>query len=86
MADPSRSPATGAGTGPGPDRSSAAAYPGTPRWVKVSAIVALVLVALAIIVMVASGGQHGPGRHLPSGAPGDPGGLTPPAALTVQPA
>jgi hypothetical protein len=86
MADPSRSPVTGADTGLGPARSSAPGYPGTPRWVKVSGIVALVLVVLAVILMVASGGQHGPGRHLPSGAPGDPGGLTPPPALMVQPA
>jgi hypothetical protein len=34
-----------------------------PRWVRVSALVAAVLVALAIVVMVASGGEHGPSRH-----------------------
>lgn len=44
---------------------------GTPRWVKVSAIVAAVLLALAVVVMVASGGHHGPGRHLSPGGLGD---------------
>ena len=39
-------------------------YPGTPRWVKVSAIIVLVLVLVLVVVMVASGGQHGPMRHV----------------------
>ena len=39
-------------------------YPGTPRWVKVAAIVsAAVLLAMAV-VMLLSAGRHGPGRHL----------------------
>jgi hypothetical protein len=38
-------------------------YPGAPRWVKVSAIVVAVLIALVVIALVAGGG-HGPGRHL----------------------
>jgi hypothetical protein len=43
-------------------------YPGTPRWVKVSGIIALVLVLLVgIILLTGLGGAHGPGRHLPSG-------------------
>lgn len=37
-------------------------YPGAPRWVKVSAIVAAVLALLAVILIVA-GGTHGPGLH-----------------------
>ena len=37
-----------------------------PRWVKVFLIVAAVLVVLTIALMLASGGQHGPGRHLSS--------------------
>jgi hypothetical protein len=49
---------------------------GTPRWVKVSAIVAAVLVLL-VAVMLVSGGRHGPGRHQPSGGLGRP---TPTAA------
>ena len=46
-------------------------YPGTPRWVTVSGIVALVVVVLVVIVMVVSGGNHGPSRHMPSGGAGD---------------
>ena len=46
-------------------------YPGTPRWVKVSAIIVIVLVLLVVIIMFTGvGGEHGPGRHIPSGAPG----------------
>ena len=56
------------------------AYPGTPRWVKVSGIVVLVLVLLVVLVILAGGGQHGPGRHLLAGAPGSPAGHPPPAA------
>ncbi|MBI3972482.1 MAG: hypothetical protein HY332_14475 [Chloroflexi bacterium] len=77
---------TGDDAGVGSDRgstTSAPAYPGAPRWVKVSGIVVLVLVLLVVIVIVAGGGQHGPRRHMPSGAPG---GHTPPAAQAVQPA
>lgn len=67
--------------GVGPDRGSTTAYPGTPRWVKVFEIVALMLVLLVVIMMFASGGGHGPGRHLPSG---DAGGNTLPVARRVQ--
>ena len=42
------------------------AYPGTPRWVKVSAIVALILILLIVVVMVLGGGEHNPTRHIPS--------------------
>ena len=59
MADPSRTPDTGASQ-----------YPGMPRWVKVSAIVVLVVVLVLVVAMVASGGQHGPMRHVPSSDPG----------------
>ena len=46
-------------------------YPGTPRWVKVSGIIVIVLVLLVVIIMVTGvGGEHGPGRHLPSGGAG----------------
>jgi hypothetical protein len=37
-----------------------------PRWVKVLLITAAVLVVLVVALMLASGGQHGPGRHLSS--------------------
>ncbi|MDO0930698.1 hypothetical protein QQY66_02995 [Streptomyces sp. DG2A-72] len=36
---------------------------GTPRWVKVSGLVALVVVLL-VVVMLLIPGNHGPGRHL----------------------
>jgi hypothetical protein len=40
----------------------------TPRWVKIVGIIALVLILLlAIMVLSGIGGEHGPGRHLPSG-------------------
>ncbi|MEO7118919.1 MAG: hypothetical protein ABIZ34_08105 [Candidatus Limnocylindrales bacterium] len=61
MADPTGDPATR-------DR------PGTPRWVKVLGIAALVLALLVIVVMLVSGGQHGPGMHATSS---DVGGQTP---------
>ncbi|MEO7399068.1 MAG: plastocyanin/azurin family copper-binding protein [Ilumatobacteraceae bacterium] len=48
--------------------------PATPAWVKVLGIVALVLVLLVAVLMLVSGGQHGPGVHAPSG---DAGGQTP---------
>jgi hypothetical protein len=38
----------------------------TPRWVKVSGIIAIVLVLLVVIMMFIGGGKHGPGRHIPS--------------------
>jgi len=39
---------------------------GVPRWVKVFVITTLALVLLMVVVMLLSGGQHGPGRHLSS--------------------
>jgi hypothetical protein len=44
---------------------------GPPRWVKVSGIIALVLVLLVLIVLLA-GGNHGPGRHQSSPEHGGP--------------
>jgi hypothetical protein len=38
--------------------------PRTPTWVKALGVVALLLVLL-LGVMFLSGGEHGPGRHLP---------------------
>ena len=58
MADPPRYPNTDNDTGAGPDRESAT---GTPRWVKVFGIIALVVVLLVVVVMLI-GGEHGPGR------------------------
>ena len=52
---------------PSPDISNA---PGTPRWVKVFGIIALIVVLLVVLLMVAGGGTHGPSRHMPSGGAG----------------
>jgi hypothetical protein len=85
MADSSSSPGDGGDTAAEPPRSSSAAYPGTPRWVKVSGIVVLAILVLLVVAAIATGGQHGPRRHMPSGAPVGPaisGG--PPAALQAQ--
>jgi uncharacterized cupredoxin-like copper-binding protein len=52
---------------------------GTPRWVKVFGIIVIVLVLLiGIIMFTGLGGQHGPGRHMPSG------GLTLPSSGHVN--
>ncbi len=57
----------------------------TPRWVKVFAIVTVVLILLVLAVMLIGGGSHGPGRHVPSAGVGH--GPTPssrPAAFGAQ--
>jgi hypothetical protein len=64
-------PATGDDTGVGADRRPIPGYPGTPRWVKVFGIIALVLVLMVVFMLFAGGGRHGPGRHVPSGGAGD---------------
>lgn len=46
--------------------TNSAAPPKMPLWVKVFGIVLIVL-ALLIGIVVISGGEHGPGRHIPSG-------------------
>jgi hypothetical protein len=70
----------------------------TPRWVKVFGIIVIVLVLLFVVVLVTGlGGEHGPGRHMPSSdAPppsviqdytpfdGGPGGHTPTIEHGVQ--
>lgn len=70
----------------------------TPRWVKIFGVIVIVLILLVAIVFVTGlGGEHGPGRHAPSGdasdntpliqqeAQGDgPIGLTPPVAHSEQ--
>ncbi len=80
MADSSPYP-DGDDTGARAERESPP-YPGMPRWVKVFGIVIIVLILLVIIVMLAGvGGEHGPGRHMPSG---DTGGPTPPTGYGMQ--
>ena len=60
MADPPPYPDAD-DSGGGPERESAN---GTPRWVKVFGIIALVLVLLGVVLLLTGrGGEHGPGRH-----------------------
>lgn len=40
--------------------------PSTPRWVKVSGIIAIVLILLVVIFRFTGGANHGPSRHIPS--------------------
>jgi hypothetical protein len=71
-------PSTNRDTAVGPDGEPTT---GMPRWVKVSGIVALVVVALVLILLFTGApGRHGPGRHT--------GGLagTPPVASVAAPA
>ena len=60
----------------------------TPRWVKIFVIVAIVVVVVGVAVFLLSGGQHGPGRHVPGGSEGSPppeatedGGHSPPPGI-----
>lgn len=53
---------------------------GTPRWVKVFGIIATVVAILFVIMLVAGGGRHGPGRHRVSDS--GVGGQTPPIVGT----
>lgn len=80
MADPSPYPDTGDDTGVDADRGSTT---GTPRWVKVFGIIAIVLGLLFVILLFTRGpGGHGPGRHTSSG---DPRGDTPPSSVAEGP-
>jgi hypothetical protein len=59
-------------------------YPdtGTPRWVKVAGIIALVLVLLFVVLLLfGKGGGHGPGRHT-SGSDGSGGHTGLPASIS----
>jgi hypothetical protein len=48
---------------PQPDLGRGSTY-STPRWVKLFGVILLVLIVL-VGIMLLSGGEHGPGRHLP---------------------
>ena len=39
------------------------AYPGTPRWVKILVVLAILLIVLFVIMHLAGGGM-GPGMHM----------------------
>jgi hypothetical protein len=73
MADPPVDPEAGDDTGMGPYREPPA---GTPRWVKVFGLAALVVLVLFVVVLLIGGGEHGPGRHSPGGHTGPPSGVT----------
>ncbi|TFE28678.1 hypothetical protein E2980_07455 [Cohnella luojiensis] len=48
--------------------------PSTPRWVKVVGIIVIVLVILFVIIKLTGvGGDHGPGRHMPTSSGIDQG-------------
>ena len=53
-------------------------YPGTPRWVKVLGIIAIVVVLLFVIMLLTG---HVPGRHTPSG---HAGGQVPPTNVMEE--
>jgi hypothetical protein len=71
---------------PDPDGGAVAPDPldtGTPRWVKVFGLIALIVVALFVVVLLVGGGEHGPGRHSPGGGSDTPGEHTgPPSGVT----
>ena len=74
MADPPTYP-----VGDEPAAELAGGPIGTPRWVKVFGIIALVVVLAAGVILLTGGpSRHGPGRHAPSG---DDGAQTPPARV-----
>lgn len=42
---------------------------GTPRWVKVAGVIALVVIAVILLMVLIGGvGGHGPGRHTAPGS------------------
>lgn len=63
------------------------APPGMPRWVKAFLLVIGAIVVLLVVLAITGvlGGQHGPGRHLPSGRP-SPAPVTEPPVAYVLPA
>jgi hypothetical protein len=70
-------------TGVGLDREPTT---GPPRWVKVFAVIGVFVVLLVIVVMLASGGQHGPWRHAPvDEAPGVEAPEEPAAGIAHRP-
>lgn len=64
-------------------RPSADRPPSTPRWVKVFGVIVIVVILLFVVVMIVAGGsgEHGPGRHAPSG---DAGGQVVSSSITTE--
>lgn len=60
-------------------RAGRASMPRRPRWVLVAGIIAIVL-TLMVVVLLLTGGEHGPGRHIGSG---DGARLTVPSSMNA---
>jgi hypothetical protein len=56
---------------------------GTPRWVKVFGVVAVVVVVLVVVMLVTGRGGHGPSRHTP-GSDTSVGHIGPPPGVTHE--
>ncbi len=72
-----------------PDRETITSTPPkTPRWVKVSGIIVIVLILLVgVMTLTGAGGEHNPGRHIPPASvteSSDAGGHTPPIEHGTQ--
>ena len=52
-----------------PRSSSPGGAEGLPRWVAVTLLVVVAIILLGVLVLVLTGGQHGPGRHLGAESP-----------------
>jgi len=47
------------------DDPTGGGHPGLPRWVKVSAVIVVLTIGLAIVATLVLGADHGPDRHGP---------------------
>ena len=45
--------------------------PPRPGWVKVLVGITVLIIAVVVVAMLLSGGEHGPARHLPGDGAGD---------------
>lgn len=53
-----------------PSAAPGSTPPKAPRWVKISGLIAVLVVVAVVVVMALAGGEHGPGRHMPGGDDG----------------
>lgn len=81
LSSPPPSADTGGGVGGGVNSGPTTH---APRWMKMAGILTGFLVVLVVLATVASGGNHGPGRHVPAGD-SDPAGRVPPASVIDRP-